>query len=170
MLSDVPFLILGNKIDMPRAASEDELRGALGLHHLTTGKGTVTGDDIRPIELFMELLVSDGPLASSNCFAFARKQCDSLEGESYRISIIAASISYLLPASSLHSEHALASKLKFLLEGVVGAWKRLNTLLRAPSIKENVVKTPPMIAQREVTNSYHLRPVWDIRTAVGERS
>merc|ERR1712127_753817 len=52
-LNDVPFLMLGNKIDLGRAASEDELRVALGLHHLTTGKGKTAPRGIRPMELFM---------------------------------------------------------------------------------------------------------------------
>ena len=52
-LNDVPFLMLGNKIDLGRAASEDELRVALGLHHLTTGKGKTAPQGIRPMELFM---------------------------------------------------------------------------------------------------------------------
>ena len=51
-LSNVPFLILGNKIDAPGAVSEDHLRNALGLWQ-TTGKGKVPLRDIRPIELFM---------------------------------------------------------------------------------------------------------------------
>ncbi|KAH7618736.1 putative GTP-binding protein SAR1A [Nannochloris sp. 'desiccata'] len=54
-LSEVPFMILGNKIDIPQAASEDELRYALGLTNLTTGKGKVDLKDsnIRPVEIFM---------------------------------------------------------------------------------------------------------------------
>ena len=53
VFSVVPFLILGNKIDLGRAASEDELRVELGLHHQTTGKGKVQLNGIRPMELFM---------------------------------------------------------------------------------------------------------------------
>lgn len=55
-LANVPFLILGNKIDLPYAASEDELRYFLGLSDgLTTGKGRVSVDDggFRPVEVFM---------------------------------------------------------------------------------------------------------------------
>ncbi|KAK4338930.1 hypothetical protein RND71_040392 [Anisodus tanguticus] len=54
-LANVPFLILGNKIDITSAASEDELRYHLGLTGVTTGKGTVNLADtnVRPIEVFM---------------------------------------------------------------------------------------------------------------------
>lgn len=54
-LASVPFLILGNKIDIPHAASEEELRYSLGLTNCTTGKGKVNlaGSKVRAVELFM---------------------------------------------------------------------------------------------------------------------
>lgn len=54
-LADVPFLVLGNKIDIPYAASEDELRFHLGLSNFTTGKGKVnlTQTNVRPLEVYM---------------------------------------------------------------------------------------------------------------------
>ena len=51
-LSKVPFCILGNKIDLPTACSEDDLRAQLGLFQ-TTGKAGGVLKDIRPIEIFM---------------------------------------------------------------------------------------------------------------------
>jgi GTP-binding protein SAR1 len=54
-LANVPCLILGNKIDIPYASSEDELRYYLGLTNFTTGKGIVNLEDsgVRPLEVFM---------------------------------------------------------------------------------------------------------------------
>mmetsp|Transcript_132047 Transcript_132047/g.422993 ORF Transcript_132047/g.422993 Transcript_132047/m.422993 type:complete len:100 (+) Transcript_132047:26-325(+) len=49
-LQDVPLAILGNKIDIPVAASEEEFRRALGLfQHMTCG-GAAKGA-ARPVEV-----------------------------------------------------------------------------------------------------------------------
>jgi len=55
-LHDVPIAVLGNKIDIAVAASEDELRHSLGLpRHMTCGKDAVAGagKQARPVEVFM---------------------------------------------------------------------------------------------------------------------
>jgi len=54
-LAHVPIAVLGNKIDVRSAASEDELRASLGLHyHMTSGRETATGTKgARPLEVFM---------------------------------------------------------------------------------------------------------------------
>ena len=51
-LAKVPFLVLGNKIDLPRCLPADRLAPALGLT-VTTGKEGGPVGDVRPIELFM---------------------------------------------------------------------------------------------------------------------
>ncbi|KAL7716744.1 GTP-binding protein SAR2 [Entamoeba marina] len=56
-LMKVPFLVLGNKIDLPGSVSEPELREVMGLTH-TTGKGNVPCEGIRPIEVFMTSIVN----------------------------------------------------------------------------------------------------------------
>ncbi|NXA36621.1 SAR1A protein, partial [Eudromia elegans] len=54
-ISNVPILILGNKIDRPEAISEEKLREVFGLYGQTTGKGSVPLKDLnaRPMEVFM---------------------------------------------------------------------------------------------------------------------
>ncbi|XP_039776686.1 GTP-binding protein SAR1A-like [Panicum virgatum] len=54
-LAGVPFLVLGNKIDVPQAAPENVLAYYLGLAGCTTGKGAVdlAGTGVRPLEVFM---------------------------------------------------------------------------------------------------------------------
>lgn len=53
-LSYKPFVILGNKIDKPEAASEEELRDCIDLPiHKTYGKEYIPGKKAMPIEVFM---------------------------------------------------------------------------------------------------------------------
>jgi len=58
-LANVPFVVLGNKIDIPVAASEEELRYSLGLMaHMTYGRDPKRGQsNVRPVELFMVSVV-----------------------------------------------------------------------------------------------------------------
>lgn len=51
-LKEVPFLILGNKVDLPQAYGEEDLRHELGLTHLT-GKNNTAPQGVRAKELFM---------------------------------------------------------------------------------------------------------------------
>lgn len=55
-LSNVPFMILGNKIDLQTAVSGEVLLHELGLTYCTTGKGKNVNSleaNKRPLELFM---------------------------------------------------------------------------------------------------------------------
>jgi len=51
-LASVPFLVLGNKVDIPDAYGEDDLRRELGLDH-TTGKHAKAQEGTRGLEIFM---------------------------------------------------------------------------------------------------------------------
>ena len=50
-LAEVPFLVLGNKIDVPEAASEEQLKEQLGLWETSGKVGKRAG--VRPLELYM---------------------------------------------------------------------------------------------------------------------
>jgi len=53
-LANIPIAVLGNKIDIPVAASEDELRRSLRLYqHMTSGKDNGKTIEAQPRELFM---------------------------------------------------------------------------------------------------------------------
>lgn len=52
-LQNTPFVIFGNKIDIPDAASEEELRAALGLDSYSMYPQGKTPEGIRPIGVFM---------------------------------------------------------------------------------------------------------------------
>jgi len=54
-ISSAPILVLGNKIDVPGAASEDQIRQYFELYGRTTGKSTIPLSELsmRPMELFM---------------------------------------------------------------------------------------------------------------------
>eukprot|EP00455_Lapot_gusevi_P029390 TRINITY_DN3147_c0_g1_i4.p2 TRINITY_DN3147_c0_g1~~TRINITY_DN3147_c0_g1_i4.p2 ORF type:complete len:192 (+),score=66.43 TRINITY_DN3147_c0_g1_i4:103-678(+) len=52
-VGNVPFLVLGNKIDVRGAVDEAFLRESLGLGLLTTGKEGRVAEGIRPLELYM---------------------------------------------------------------------------------------------------------------------
>ncbi|KAL0248524.1 hypothetical protein GEMRC1_003760 [Eukaryota sp. GEM-RC1] len=54
LLDNIPFVILGNKIDLPNAVSEQELKSQLGISLMCTGKQkNLPSPDHRPLEVFM---------------------------------------------------------------------------------------------------------------------
>ncbi len=62
-IAAAPVLILGNKIDLPGAASEDELRHMFGLHGQTTGR----------VSLIIVLWLSMGLVKTLMLFCFFKE-------------------------------------------------------------------------------------------------
>jgi len=56
-LNKTPFVILGNKIDLPKAVPEDQLVAALGLQGMQTGKARKADGSVRPLEVYMVSVV-----------------------------------------------------------------------------------------------------------------
>jgi GTP-binding protein SAR1 len=70
-LAKIPILILGNKIDLPKAISEEDLRVFFGLNNMTTGKENAElSKDIRPIEVFMCSIVNKMGYGDGNILLF----------------------------------------------------------------------------------------------------
>uniref|UniRef100_A0A0A9Z8I2 small monomeric GTPase n=1 Tax=Lygus hesperus TaxID=30085 RepID=A0A0A9Z8I2_LYGHE len=60
-LANVPFLILGNKIDAPGACSELQLKQVLNIENMCTGKDAkVLPQGIRPMEVYMCSVIKKG--------------------------------------------------------------------------------------------------------------
>jgi len=67
-IASAPILILGNKIDLPGAASEDEIRHLFGLHSLTTGK--VNSRPNFSVYLLLPPCVADADIIFLSCGFF----------------------------------------------------------------------------------------------------
>uniref|UniRef100_A0AC34FZE4 Uncharacterized protein n=1 Tax=Panagrolaimus sp. ES5 TaxID=591445 RepID=A0AC34FZE4_9BILA len=52
-ISDIPILILGNKVDKSSAMDEKTLKEKLGIGKICTGKELPVAEGIRPMEVFM---------------------------------------------------------------------------------------------------------------------
>lgn len=57
-IKGIPFVILGNKIDLKDAVGENDLKQALGITQTTGKKNTKVQSDVRPLEVFMCSIVN----------------------------------------------------------------------------------------------------------------
>jgi hypothetical protein len=113
-LAATPILVLGNKIDMPTAVSEQELRAALGLID-TSGKEGRAPEGVRPLEVFMSSVrhrAGYGP-GTNHCagVGFCCSACEwLLRGgvvvACYSVGVARASTSVMWWATSCHDTAA----------------------------------------------------------------